>query len=496
MSREPHRASLAAAWHARSQTQRPARRRRRDRARRSPRLFTRYLRAARADEHALSMLPPGRFLMPGDLEGSPALTFAPLDVARDFAAAPETLAAMMERRYEAYRTHVVRPFFRDHFARLDRQIVLVDMLAALNAGPAALRDLEAALADVLAAFRPGRASWLTAIVRRRIDRILFAATKADHVHHTDHDNLAKLLARLTRRAAERAAFAGAEIRIVPLAAVRATREATVKRGGERLPAIAGVPMQGERVAGELYDGETEVALFPGDLPADPESIFEAGSTAEERALAAEAEALRFLRFRPPQLERTAEGLTLSLPHIRLDQTLQYPDRGQAPMNAARQRSRRPGAFRLDDPAVEAVDETIERSSLSRPTPTRPSRRSPSRAAAASTGAPSRSLPAARSFRSASASPSTRWCATSSPAPTGWAGSASRWRAVHARRPRLVGRELAGLFRLKRLARLRLAGDDAAARNDRDAAIAVVRSLTSLYESRPETARGRRALPGT
>ena len=34
---------------------------------------------------------------------------------------------------------------------------------------------------------------------------------------------------------------------MPLAAVRATREAKVTRGGERLPAIAGVPMQGERV---------------------------------------------------------------------------------------------------------------------------------------------------------------------------------------------------------------------------------------------------------
>ena len=43
---------------------------------------------------------------------------------------------MMERRYEAYKDVVVRPFFRDHFARLDRQIVLVDVLAALNAGPA------------------------------------------------------------------------------------------------------------------------------------------------------------------------------------------------------------------------------------------------------------------------------------------------------------------------------------------------------------------------
>jgi predicted YcjX-like family ATPase len=37
---------------------------------------------------------------------------------------------------------VVRPFFRDHFQRIDRQIVLVDVLAAIDAGPAALGELE------------------------------------------------------------------------------------------------------------------------------------------------------------------------------------------------------------------------------------------------------------------------------------------------------------------------------------------------------------------
>ena len=42
-------------------------------------LFKAYLRETRSDAHALSTLPPGRFLMPGDLAGSPALTFAPLD---------------------------------------------------------------------------------------------------------------------------------------------------------------------------------------------------------------------------------------------------------------------------------------------------------------------------------------------------------------------------------------------------------------------------------
>ena len=149
--------------------------------------------------------------MPGDLEGSPALTFSPLDITADYSSARDTLGAMMERRYEAYKTHVVKPFFRDHFARLDRQIVLVDMLTALNGGATALRDLEQALTDVLAAFRPGRASWLKSILTRKIDRILFAATKADHVHHGDHDRLARLLGWLVRRATERAAFVGAEV---------------------------------------------------------------------------------------------------------------------------------------------------------------------------------------------------------------------------------------------------------------------------------------------
>ncbi len=45
---------------------------------------------------------------------------------------------MMERRYEAYKTHVVKPFFREHFARIDRQIVLVDALTAINRGPEAV----------------------------------------------------------------------------------------------------------------------------------------------------------------------------------------------------------------------------------------------------------------------------------------------------------------------------------------------------------------------
>nr|WP_208997033.1 YcjX family protein [Roseibium denhamense] len=291
------------------------------------RTFKTYLAACRADAHALSMLPPGRFLMPGDLDGSPALTFAPLDIAHDAPPARAgTLRAMMERRYEAYKTHIVRPFFRDHFARLDRQVVLVDVLHALNAGPDALKDLEVALSEVLGAFRPGKRSWLASVLSRRIDRILFAATKADHVHRSDHDRLEAILKRLVARAADRARFKGAEVDVLALAAVRATREATVKHGGTELPAILGTPLPGERVNGESYDGETEIAMFPGDLPEDTDPLFAKADPRNEAAHARYEDAqnsLQFLRFRPPQLDTTAEGLELSLPHIRLDRAMEF-----------------------------------------------------------------------------------------------------------------------------------------------------------------------------
>ena len=313
-SETPARAPLSAEWRAALHGLDPSAEASEDSARRIAERFTAYLRRARDDVYALSTLPPGRFLMPGDLEGSPALTFAPIPVGEGQAIVPGSLAAMMARRYEAYKAHVVRPFFRDHFARLDRQIVLVDALTALNSGPAALKDLENALADVMRAFRAGRASRLASIFRPRIDRILFAATKADHLHHTSHDRLEAILRVLTARAIARAEGVGAGIDVIALAAIRATREAEIRHGGETLNAIIGVPEAGERIGDQVFDGIVEAAVFPGELPADPNAIFKGDAIALPEA----DNDWRFVRFRPPL---TAKGVPP--PQIRLDRALQF-----------------------------------------------------------------------------------------------------------------------------------------------------------------------------
>src|ERR1043166_3265519 len=233
LSREGPRKKLAAPWHDYLATLQAEGRGDEQAALNSANLFTEYLRACRDERFAMSLLPPGRFLMPGNLANTPALTFAPLDVPAGVQAPEGSLWAMMVRRFEAYKDVVVRPFFRDHFARLDRQIVLVDALAAFNAGPEALHDLEAALAGILDCFRIGRSTILSSLFRPRIDRILFAATKADHLHHQSHDRLEAVLRREGAQAAQRAESLRAPRSLRSLFAGRASKEAIVTRDRDK-----------------------------------------------------------------------------------------------------------------------------------------------------------------------------------------------------------------------------------------------------------------------
>lgn len=284
-------------------------------ARKAAELFTQYLFDCREDEYALSTVPPGRFLMPGDLEGSPLITFSPLDVT---GSAPRgSLHAMMERRYNSYVSKVVKPFFIDHFSRLDRQIVLVDALSALNAGTEAVSDLKNALGDILKCFRPGNTTFINAILGKKIDRILFAATKADHLHHTSHDRLENILRYLVRDAMQRSDASGAEFDVVAIAAVRATREQMIKDKGENLPAIIGVPEKGQKLGKDVYDGQEEIALFPGDLPENPGAVF----SQTKDTLKQEND---FMRFRPPLIAQSDNSINQpSFPHIRLDKALNF-----------------------------------------------------------------------------------------------------------------------------------------------------------------------------
>ncbi len=289
-------------------------------ARKAAAAYKDYLAKCRETDPSPSILTPGRFLLPGELVGSPALTYSPLVLPEHGHAPRGSLWAMMARRFEAYKTHIVKPFFRDHFARLHRQIVLVDPLAALSEAPEALKDLERVLTDIFYCFRPGRNPWLPLPWQTRIDKILFAATKADHVHHASHDRLTAILSRIMAEAKTHADFRGAEVGTLSLAAVRATREAEAHEDSDILPCIVGVPLPGERVGGKLFDGKEEYAVFPGDLPDDVEAALQAGRKA---AIKPPRQNVRFPRFSPPLPVAIRPGPGAALPHIRLDHALEF-----------------------------------------------------------------------------------------------------------------------------------------------------------------------------
>ena len=265
--------------------------------------YAAYLAAAKAAGY--SDCTPGRFLLPGDLAGSPVLTFAPIHM-------PErpgrgSLWRAMQRRYEAYKSKVAKPFFRDHFARIDRQIVLVDVLGAIHAGPQATEDLRRAMAEILIAFRPGRNSVLAKLLLgKRVDRILFAATKADHLHHRQHARLTAIMQAMLHEARARADFKGATTAAMSIAALRATTEQTIDHDGEPLDCVRGTLASGK-----------QAAFFPGELPSDPAQLLGAARQGAEKWLDAD---YRVMSFAPARLNlKPGEGP----PHIRLDRAAQF-----------------------------------------------------------------------------------------------------------------------------------------------------------------------------
>ena len=265
--------------------------------------FSNALEAMRANGY--SDCTPGRFLLPGDLAGSPVLTFAPLP-SQPYGRG--TLGREFARRFEAYKREVVKPFFRTHFARIDRQIVLVDMLGAIHAGPRAVEDLRHAMADILGAFRPGRNAFLSQIfLGKRVEKILFAATKADHLHHGQHSQLTAIAEALLNEAKTRADFAGAETMALSMAAFRATTEDRINQGGRELDVVRGL----------LNDTGKPAAMYPGRLPEDPAKLLRPASEGREDWLDADYHVMNFAP--QPVVLKPGEGP----PHIRLDRAAEF-----------------------------------------------------------------------------------------------------------------------------------------------------------------------------
>jgi hypothetical protein len=219
------------------------------------------------DEASLAYLQPGRFLMPAPGPEPPWTQFFPLR-------GRGGLVGLLGQRYGAYTDAVRQDLLSPLFGKLDRLVVLADLLTALAAGRDGFADTQAALAAASGAMR-WQFSWteaFTALFSLRrpppvIRRVAYAATKADHVAARQRGNLRGLMKALTpgQGGVASAHFA--------LASIRCTEDAAWQLGGRSVSAVRGrVPGQGMALSypGEVPDQPPDDAFWTHEFFALPE----------------------------------------------------------------------------------------------------------------------------------------------------------------------------------------------------------------------------------
>lgn len=191
----------------------------------------------------------------------------------------------------------LKAFIKSILFVLIRQIVLVDCLQPLNRGPQAFNDMRLALTQLMQSFHYGKRTLFRRLFSPCIDKLMFAATKADHVTADQHANLVSLLQQLVQEAWQNAAFEGISMDCVGLASVQATESGMVDHQGQKIPALRGH---------RLEDG-APLTVFPGDVPARlPGPAFW------------QQQGFHFDQFRPQ-----AVHIDSPLPHIRLDAVMEF-----------------------------------------------------------------------------------------------------------------------------------------------------------------------------
>nr|6NZ4_A Chain A, YcjX Stress Protein [Shewanella oneidensis MR-1]6NZ4_B Chain B, YcjX Stress Protein [Shewanella oneidensis MR-1]6NZ6_A Chain A, YcjX Stress Protein [Shewanella oneidensis MR-1]6NZ6_B Chain B, YcjX Stress Protein [Shewanella oneidensis MR-1] len=249
---------------------------------------------------------PGRMLLPGEWQGAPLLAFFPLLSVTNAQwsnlkqSDKHSAFHVLEKRYQEYVAKVVKPFYKQHFAGFDRQVVLVDCFSALNRGKSQFEDMGAALNAIMESFQYGQSSYLRRLFAPRIDRLLFAASKVDHVTRDQQSHVLSLLTDMLKHSQHFAGFEGCKVETMAISAIKATRHGMVTTQEGDVEVVQGTGLNGQALT-----------LFPGEVPTrlpEPDFWREQG--------------FNFIGFAPPD-NTNVDPSSVHFDHIRLDHLLQY-----------------------------------------------------------------------------------------------------------------------------------------------------------------------------
>lgn len=260
-------------------------------------LYRDYLLRCRQERH-LCFVQPGRFAL-ADEAIDPVSLFFPLSTVPSarFGTRHGTMGAALIRRHADY-LKLVRQFHGDVFGRLGKQVLLVDLLSALQQGRESFADLGLAIRSISDAFDELTHPLLKLLPIPKVDRLAVVAAKADHVTADQHANLVNLLRDMIGEP-----FLLATARrsgLMAVASVRATTDLKLKVNDLAMPFLRGIPAGRDEVL------DIQPGVIPGTIPAADQW---------------DEVAFHIRRFEPPRLGPSFRDRPL--PHINLDKVLQF-----------------------------------------------------------------------------------------------------------------------------------------------------------------------------
>ena len=217
--------------------------------------YTEYLK--RLHYQGYSFVQPGRFLEPGDMQDDPLLQFCPLPAPSEGEEAhPDSIYAHFKERYDQYIQEVVKRLYLEHFESFDTQIILVDLLKAMEHGYDVFEDMHLSFKHILKSFTYGANNFLTRFFKLEINQVIFAATKADHLPASQHERYKRLLEEMIWDLKKELDVRHIDTEVTVFSAVKSTQDVKARLDGKEVDCIRGI-----------VDGEKELSThFPGMLP--------------------------------------------------------------------------------------------------------------------------------------------------------------------------------------------------------------------------------------
>ncbi len=153
--------------------------------------FKTYLKSLGSNGY--TFIQPSRHLFKNGVADASILLFTPLPKPKYLTPHEDSLYSRFNRRYIRYQKEFVNLIYETWFKEFDRQIILLDIFKPLSNGKNSFYDLSSSIFKIVKLYKYGANTFLKYLTYRKIDRVIFCATKSDLVPQEQRENLQKLL---------------------------------------------------------------------------------------------------------------------------------------------------------------------------------------------------------------------------------------------------------------------------------------------------------------